>query len=450
MRKFYYFVAVVAVVITSCQQEVVYHGRPSEEGCDVSVGNIKTRTYDEAFAIAEDALKLLDGEDTRSAKKRVIKRDEGQVVMRPVTRGSETSEEPIMYVFNNEDNLGFTIVAADRSVDPVIAVTEYGNYTYGEPTGVEPFDILMDDVTISLMSFEDEPYAIIKRVENQRQLRKYGPQTTVQWGTGTIYGSLYPDGIAYDEAAAIAQILLATPYTDTTYTITNPNDELYGQTMPINKSLMATHLRHDYHGSPLNPCTQDIHDQIARLYLEIGYRLSNGTSISLSNKTASFSFSKVHEVLESFGADLGPIRINGDYLHPVATNVQNYDRDVFVFKGVLDQPSSKQSLTWVAVGYYLYSYDDVELTLNYLIDPNSPDPYGYTETSRVVRYGSMDYMNWGYDGYSNGWFKTGCYDMSQRQNDVDHVGLGGILPTLSYRYVNINWFEVNCPFYGQI
>ena len=137
---------VVAVAATSCQKEVVYNDTPVQNQ-SVELVNSCTRSYDEALAIAEDALKLLEGEETRSTTRRVIKRNEGQTVKRPVTRGSETSDEPIMYVFNNEDNQGFTIVAADRSRDPLIAVTELGSYTYGEPTGVEAFDAYMGGVT---------------------------------------------------------------------------------------------------------------------------------------------------------------------------------------------------------------------------------------------------------------------------------------------------------------
>ena len=98
-----------------------------QQNQSIELADSNTRSYDEALAIAEDALILLESNETRSTTKRVIKRNEGQTVMRPVTRGSETQEEPIMYVFNNEDNQGFTIVAADRSQQPLIAVTEYGN-----------------------------------------------------------------------------------------------------------------------------------------------------------------------------------------------------------------------------------------------------------------------------------------------------------------------------------
>lgn len=89
MKKIILTLAVVAVAAASCQKDFVYNDNVKEKE---SVELTATRSYDEALKIAEDALSLLEGVDTRSTKKRVIKRTEGQTVMRPVTRGSETTE----------------------------------------------------------------------------------------------------------------------------------------------------------------------------------------------------------------------------------------------------------------------------------------------------------------------------------------------------------------------
>lgn len=159
MRKFYYLLAIVAVAATSCQQEETYT-RTQPETQNSEIADPQTRSYEEALAIAEEALKLMDGEDTRSSNHRVIKRNEGQVIMRSTTRGGETEEEPVMYIFNNEENEGFTVVAANRGVEPIIAVTERGNYTYGEPTGVESFDKYMDDVVETYSTIVHPPIVL--------------------------------------------------------------------------------------------------------------------------------------------------------------------------------------------------------------------------------------------------------------------------------------------------
>ena len=156
MKKLY-LLALMAMVAVSCQREVGFiEPTPSPSGDVVQeTTSVNVRSYDEALAIAEEALQMVDGENTRSAHRRTIKRDEGQIVVSPVTRNGEA--EPIMYVFNNENNEGFTIVAAERGRRPLIAVTESGNYTYGEPTEVEAFDSYMDGVVERMLVLPGSP-----------------------------------------------------------------------------------------------------------------------------------------------------------------------------------------------------------------------------------------------------------------------------------------------------
>ena len=438
MKRLLLTLAVVAVAVTSCQKEVVYNDAPNQNQSVVLV-NSNTRSYEEALAIAEDAITLLEGDDTRSTTKRVIKRNEGQTVMRPVTRGSEMSEEPIMYVFNNEDNQGFTVVAADRSQQPLIAVTEYGNYTYGEPTGVEPFDLLMEDVANTLVVVPEIPSIIKEEIENEWHYH-YGPLTSVQWGTGTIYGAMYPDGIAFDEATAIAQVLLCV-HSDFEYTITNPNDPLYGQTVALNKPELIKHVRYDHPTLP--PCNNDIHTQISRLFYEIGYRLSNGTAIGMSNKISSFPMTRVKAVFDSFNNTMSSniYSFNGDPITPRWYNIfQTYRQDAFFFKGLANTvlPDSSVAHVWTATGFDHYTYDKVVYTLNKFLDPSHHDPNGYTETERTTINDFMLYMNWGYDGISNGWFHSGCFDMSKRIENGPVVG--GYTDEYDYNFTDVEIF----------
>ncbi len=438
MKKLYLLLATVAIATTSCQKDVVYNDTP-EQNQSVELVNSNTRSYDEALAIAEDALKLLESDKTRSTTKRVIKRNEGQIVMRPVTRGGEASEEPMMYVFNNEDNQGFTIVAADRSQQPLIAVTEYGNYTYGESTGVEPFDLLMEDVAKSLVVFPEDPVAIKEEIENEVHY-KYGPIKTIQWGTGSIYGAMYPDGIAFDEAAAIAQALMCV-YSDLEYTITNPNDPLYGQTIALNKEDLVKHVRYD-HSSLLVTCNDNIHSQISRFYYEIGYRLSNGTAIEMSNKMNSFPMTRVKAVFDSFNPRSSSIyNFDGDPITPRWYKIfHQYRQDVFLFKGLANTtlPDSSVAHVWTATGFDHYTYDRVVYTLNKFVNPSHPNPYGYTETERETINDFMLYMNWGFDGISNGWFHSGCFDMSERIENG--LVVGGYTSEYDYNFTDIEIF----------
>ena len=97
---------------------------------------LPTRSYEEALSLARKSIALVDRGQTRSATARSIRSERGQCVTTPSTR-SGAGSDTLMYVFNFENNDGFSVIAANRAVDPVLAVAEKGNYTYGEPTGVE-------------------------------------------------------------------------------------------------------------------------------------------------------------------------------------------------------------------------------------------------------------------------------------------------------------------------
>ncbi len=100
------------------------------------------RSYGEAHALALQSIGLVDGvAATRGVAPRTIA--SGDCVVVPGTRAAGGATDTLLYVFNFADDAGFSIIAADASVDPLIAVTEKGHYIYGEPTGVEPFDDYM-------------------------------------------------------------------------------------------------------------------------------------------------------------------------------------------------------------------------------------------------------------------------------------------------------------------
>lgn len=441
MRKLRLLAALAAIVAVGCQQENfdVVHNAPSVDNNNQSI----VRDYYEALAIAEEAVAMVDNTTTRSSNPRKIMSSSGQIVYKAVTRGGETAEEPIMYVFNNENNEGFTIVAADRSRPALIAATEQGNYTYGEPTGVEPFDLMMEDVARGLIIFPGTNLAIKEEIENEFH-NKYDPQPNIQWGVESIYGSLYPDNIAYDEAAAIAQTLVCNSL-NISYVVTNPNSSEYGQSFSIDSDVIARHVRYDHPIFDINDCTTAIHNHIARLYLEIGYRLSANSGIALSNKITSFPLAKVKSVLDSFGQTTNAITaFTGNPILPVYHPIyDNYNQDLFMLRGTTttNVPNGGTGHTWIANGFDRYTYDKVTYTLNSILNPSHPNPNGYTETSRESCCDYMLYFNWGYDGISNGWFHSGCFDMSGRVDTG--TSLTGNTAEYNYNFSNISYFRIS-------
>ena len=88
--------------------------------------------YEEALTLAQQSIAIVDKPATRALRVRTIRSTRGQCVTVPATRNGESQADTLMYVFNFDDDNGFAVIAANQAVDPVLAVAENGNYTYGE------------------------------------------------------------------------------------------------------------------------------------------------------------------------------------------------------------------------------------------------------------------------------------------------------------------------------
>ena len=146
---------------------------------------LPTRSYEEALSLARKSIALVDRGQTRSATARSIRSERGQCVTTPSTR-SGAGSDTLMYVFNFENNDGFSVIAANRAVDPVLAVAEKGNYTYGEPTGVENFDFYMDAMAQSLAVIKPPKFDTIRTTPKFKTVevneRSCDPLIPVRWG----------------------------------------------------------------------------------------------------------------------------------------------------------------------------------------------------------------------------------------------------------------------------
>lgn len=188
---------------------------------------LPTRSYEEALSLARKSIALVDRGQTRSATARSIRSERGQCITIPSTRSSESQADTLMYIFNFEGNDGFSIIAANRAVDPILAVAEKGNYTYGEATGVENFDFYMDAMVQSLADRKILPIDTVRTTPMFKQVEvnesySRDPFIPVRWGQESPYGDYCSNGISGCVATAIAQIMayyrfppsITTTYTD--------------------------------------------------------------------------------------------------------------------------------------------------------------------------------------------------------------------------------------------
>ena len=400
------------MVAISCQREVeIIDPMPSpSEDVTAETTPLNVRTYDEALAIAEDALKMVDGDDTRSANKRRIMRNSGQVVSLPVTRGGEdVGEQPIMYVFNNENNEGFTVVAADRSQQALVAVTERGNYTYGEPTGVEPFDDFMDNAisTLSIIGPPSLPNPpIIDSLDSSpisytvyyNEDQKVGPLLKTKWGQRGLYGAYCDNGLAGCTATAVGQVMAYhkhPAYLELTF---SSNDVIFY----FNWDRMLTHVQ----GTTCS-CTAP-HDQIGLFLREIGERMD----MAYDPNSSGASLSDANDAFPSMGYKTGVYRTFND-INTLYGSVKSNLNDSLPVCMTGYREVLKNGHTWVIDGYHHYKNGYAVYSKNVIVNPEEPTPDMYILDEYNVEEYELLHFNWGWNGSCDGWFNLGCYKMNQ-------------------------------------
>lgn len=138
MKKLLIFVGLLSLLsFMSCDNEPV---AAKNETSRNSGANEKLRSIEEAIDIANSSASLFFGSETSRG---YSSRKAGEV---KVIRGKwsrSTDSDTLLYIVNYEDSAGFAVIAADRSIEPLFAVTQSGFYD-GTETGCEGFDMYMD------------------------------------------------------------------------------------------------------------------------------------------------------------------------------------------------------------------------------------------------------------------------------------------------------------------
>lgn len=352
---------------------------------------LPTRSYEEALSLARKSIALgrpgpnplghcpFDPQRTRPMRHYPV-------------YAQRVGSDTLMYVFNFEGDDGFSIIAANRAVDPVLAVAEKGNYTYGEPTGVENFDFYMDVMAQSLAVIKPPKFDTIRttpkfKTVEVNESRSCEPLIPVNWGQGFPYGDYCSNKTSGCVATAIAQIMayyrfpasITTTYTDAPHA---------GETIALNWTSMISY-----------PYVY----QVPALMREIGQRVGMRYYPEYENDKRTGSgaaSSNVPSCMISFGYScasglasyaIASIRTNLDEKHPVYVRANDI---------------SEGGHAWIADGY-IYSRIGTEYYEEILIDNGLTLYYDYILTNSTVQTTNLVHYNWGWDGSCDGYFAPG-------------------------------------------
>ena len=368
---------------------------PNEEKPEHSAGALSpVRSYEEALALAQESIGIVDQARTRAASPRRIRAERGQCVTEKGTRNGESTTDTLMYIFNFENNAGFSVIAANRAIAPVLAVTEKGNYTHGVKTGVENFDYYMDLLTeqvastpVFLGSMPDVPI----RPEPQFKTEEVdideskGPFVEARWDQDACYGKYYTNTRCGCVTTAIAQIMSFYRKPET-IACTVSKSPLYGQTIVLDWDEMMP-----------APITTDSEEQMAVLMREIGAKV--GAKEKGSKGTVAYS-EDVPKCVKAFGYSCSTglesfkssrVRAALDQGHPVYMAGLNVDKE--------------SGHAWVADGYH-YTEKGTLYYEYQLVNDGIRSYYDYVLTDSTVKVSDLIHYNWGWSGYYNGYFSS--------------------------------------------
>lgn len=409
MRKFLFFsVALLTTTLlcASCQKEdvVVTLDVSTAVKSEVQTSKNLHVSYKDAIQIATEAVAMLEGDaQTRSAVKRRVDLSKVKCHITPQTRSGEGGDT-LYYVVNYADSAGFALVSTTRADgDPLIAVTEQGNYTPGEETGNPGFDMYISLLNDRPSPKPEGPTLPIDTIDHgidfiivynypdtiSSSSTQRGPYLTVKWTQESPYNKY-----CYDEnnvlcpagcvAIAVAQ-LMSYYERPTSFIRTHDGSNTI---QPLN-----------WDGIKLYPtiysASETNKDALAHLIREIGH-----LALMDYNPGGSGAYDLYANIaMANSGYTQGTIR-NYDFT-TMQSELDN-TRPVYMSGAPANSTSGH---AWVVDGYKIQNY----IIRYYNIW--SDDTWEYTG-SNSFSYKYL-HINWGWGGNCNGYFQDGVFDTSQ-------------------------------------
>ena len=361
----------------------------------------KYRTYEEALAVAQDAIGMLgESSITRSGKPRTVNTSDVQYILNSSATRSDDEPDTLMYVFNYEDNAGFAVVSANRATEELIAVTEQGNYMAGEETGNGGFDLYMDMAEeyvltaaepLPFLDGDDDGPVGFKQVKYETVIDTAiaGPYLNVQWGQHNPYNSYcpQPDGTrtaAGCVATAIAQIISYYKHPSSiTISYESPS---YNYLLDWDAILM--------HRSN-NDCDCDNHEMLGRLIRQIGklVNMDYGPQSGAYSSAVPNAFSVLGYKHDAFTS----------YSSSKLVNSLSRKKLVYMRGSRMNEKNEEVGHAWVVDGYKRITYHSTEYM---------KEDYEmlWTITNQSTATFTYHHINWGWDGTSNGYFIKDVFD----------------------------------------
>lgn len=414
----------LAIMMASCSnQELIDSDSPKPAPQQTS----SIRSYEEALQIAQSSIQIIEGsEKTRSASLRKISLGDSKVCLADSKTRSANGNDTLMYVFNFEDNQGFTIISANKNTEALIAVTEKGHYDPAVRDDNEGFNLFMDLAKIYVANDRQmgEPGGgldpLLEFKDSIVTFSGYiGPFIEVKWGQYYPEGMFCPNQISGCSITAMSQVMTYFEYpTGISLTYSNA-DQSY---QALNWSNIKLHAISKHAPNSFYDVDEDTHKAIGRLCRQLG-ELANSTYCENGTGT-------LYNDLKQTMTQLGYTTNNWtDYSSGVVTASITNCHPVIIRGSRIKYENGNQvevGHTWVVDGYYYSGYESFTWSRPY-------NGFDWELFEHVVSTDYYHHFNWGFSGDNNGYYITGVFNMG-----TIYMADGDIDPTLSDRNYNID------------
>ena len=487
MKKVLLFAAAAAIGFFACDMgEKVFEQTQTKEKVELTQsemdvlysmrnGESNQVTLDEATKIANEVIGFLDAETaTKSGNTRsiasttaLLSENEGEEKTKSgnaVVRGVEMPDT-IAYIFNFEDGGGFTIIAADTRISPILCFTGTGmlDETNDNP-GVDIFlegmgyyiersiveaeaakDSLLLDIMAKLMETgvsDTTNAATDSRTKDPIKLPflpddivivsinttysygswsidvRIGPLLTVEWAQGEPYSELVKFYNCSSGVAPTGCVITATSQL-MSYWSHPASIDSYIFNWSLIRQYTWTPNRYDGVGSKdihlTNTTTEAnlVREQVARLMERIGFHIDAEYSCGETGAVSQYAVN----FLKNRGYSGGT---KENYSQTPVINSLNSNRPVFA-RGNCYKTTIGNTITysgghaWIMDGYLRRKRSvTATTTMTYydMLINGLPGPLiTTTTTSSFIEY-SPYYLhnNWGWNSYANGFYSAGCFD----------------------------------------
>lgn len=408
MKLYLYPIIALGLIASSCNNDAVEEPQPSviAKNTITYSPSAVNRTLDEAISIANEAKGMLNNsKSSRAGINREIDLTDG--IKYVVSNVSRSNPDTLLYILNYKDNAGFAVISTRRSTEALLAVTESGTYTSPEDCDNPGFNMFMDMATAYVAnapvnpttpSGVDGPFEIqeVKREEIIWANDTVRHNPNVQWGQDGLYGAYCPNGVAgcSNTAAGTAMNYFKYPKT---ITLTHDNNKILVLDWDnINKHTLGSG---NYYC-----CSEDTHNSIGLLLRELGHRSKsqyNGTKGSLSASTGT-DRRDIRNTLSQLGYNVGPIT-----KYSQGCVKSKLGDGIILMRG--EDSESSGGHMWVVEGYYYYKKQMIE----YVRPISSPE---WTEIENVTTEILLNWMNWGWNGYADGFVYDGVFSAKDAGN----------------------------------